>query len=116
MKKLFSLLVVFAALSFVACKSEKKSDKTDAKSDEKMESSTKPGDGMTTAAFVTKAHVCTAACKDGNHVYAHGDVGHTCTEACGMAAHSCTEKCKDGNHFYAHGETGHTCTEECMKM
>jgi hypothetical protein len=30
----------------------------------------------------TKAHVCTAACKDGKHVYAHGEKGHTCTAAC----------------------------------
>ncbi len=30
----------------------------------------------------TKEHVCTAACKDGKHVYAHGEKGHTCTAAC----------------------------------
>ena len=30
----------------------------------------------------TKDHVCTAACKDGKHVYAHGEKGHVCTDAC----------------------------------
>lgn len=29
-----------------------------------------------------KEHVCTAACKDGKHVYAHGEKGHVCTEDC----------------------------------
>lgn len=29
-----------------------------------------------------KEHVCTAACKDGKHAYAHGEKGHTCTAAC----------------------------------
>ena len=27
-------------------------------------------------------HVCTAACKEGHHAYAHGEKGHTCTQAC----------------------------------
>lgn len=29
-----------------------------------------------------KEHVCTAACKNGKHVYAHGEKGHVCTKAC----------------------------------
>lgn len=29
-----------------------------------------------------KEHACTAACKDGKHMYAHGEKGHTCTKAC----------------------------------
>lgn len=29
-----------------------------------------------------KAHVCTAACKDGKHVYAHGEKGHVCGPEC----------------------------------
>lgn len=29
-----------------------------------------------------KEHKCTAACKDGKHVYAHGEKGHVCTKAC----------------------------------
>ena len=29
-----------------------------------------------------KAHVCTAACKDGKHMYAHGEKGHVCGAEC----------------------------------
>ena len=29
-----------------------------------------------------KEHKCTAGCKDGKHVYAHGEKGHVCTKAC----------------------------------
>ncbi len=29
-----------------------------------------------------KKHVCTAACKDGKHVYAHGEKGHKCGPEC----------------------------------
>ncbi len=32
-----------------------------------------------------KKHVCTAACKDGKHVYAHGEKGHVCTAECKKA-------------------------------
>lgn len=33
--------------------------------------------------MTTKKHVCTDEChKSGKHVYAHGEKGHTCTEAC----------------------------------
>ncbi len=84
-----------------------------------------------------KKHVCTAACKDGKHVYAHGEKGHVCTDACKAAAtnaasaakqttskpaapmaekaHVCTPACKDGHHVYAHGEKGHVCTDACKK-
>jgi hypothetical protein len=34
------------------------------------------------AATAMKAHVCTAACKDGKHVYAHGEKGHVCGAEC----------------------------------
>ena len=29
-----------------------------------------------------KDHVCIDACKDGTHMYAHGEKGHVCTAAC----------------------------------
>ncbi|MBI3502279.1 MAG: hypothetical protein HY063_10845 [Bacteroidetes bacterium] len=29
-----------------------------------------------------KDHVCTSACKDGKHVYAHGEKGHVCGPEC----------------------------------
>lgn len=114
MKKLLSFLLIIAALGFVACDSDKKTDKTEAEGTEKVETPAAPA--TPTGVMAAVAHVCGADCKDGNHMYAHGKVGHTCTEACG-AAHTCTDKCADGaNHVYAHGEAGHTCTEACMKM
>lgn len=68
-----------------------------------------------------KDHVCTAACKDGKHVYAHGEKGHKCTKECKkksstnmeMKEHVCTDACKNGQHMYAHGEKGHVCTDSC---
>lgn len=29
-----------------------------------------------------KEHKCTPACKNGKHVYAHGEKGHKCTKDC----------------------------------
>lgn len=113
MKKLFSLMVLFAAISFTACNNEAKGDKADAKTDASQKVENTPAAAQT--ASLVKAHVCGADCKDGNHLYAHNEVGHTCTDACGKA-HVCGAECKDGKHLYAHGESGHTCTEECAKM
>ena len=66
MKKLFVILAlaVFTMGSFA--QTEKK-DSTATKSCTKTE---------------LKEHVCTSACKDGKHVYAHGEKGHVCTDAC----------------------------------
>ncbi len=65
-----------------------------------------------------KAHKCGSMCKDGKHMYAHGEKEHECTEACmgSMKDHQCTSGCKDGKHLYAHGEKGHECTKACKKM
>ena len=30
----------------------------------------------------TTKHVCTEMCKDGKHVYKHGEKGHKCTKEC----------------------------------
>jgi hypothetical protein len=71
-----------------------------------------------------KKHVCTDACKNGSHVYLHGEKGHKCTEACekknvvsmDLKEHVCTKDCeKAGKHVYAHGEKGHVCTAACEK-
>lgn len=68
-----------------------------------------------------KDHKCTAACKDGKHVYAHGEKGHKCSKECEMSHkecmkyHKCTKACKNGKHVYAHGEKGHKCSKECAK-
>lgn len=68
-------------------------------------------------------HVCIVGCKDGKHIYAHGEKGHKCGAACmktmsknrSMKAHVCTDACKDGKHIYAHGEKGHNCTAACKR-
>lgn len=112
MKKLLSLLLVAGVLGFAACKDEKKADKTEATTPEKVETVTAPS--TPAAASFAVAHSCGAECKEGNHNYAHNEVGHTCTEACGTV-HACGANCKDGNHSYAHGESGHTCTDACLK-
>lgn len=72
-----------------------------------------------------KDHSCTKACMNGNHMYAHGEKGHSCTSECKkmdgkkdkmtMKEHQCTAACKDGQHMYAHGEKGHTCSDACKK-
>ncbi len=116
MKKLFYSLFIIAALGFIACSNEKSGDKADTGSEQKVDDPAKAAESVAPAAFAVKAHACTDACTDGNHSYAHGDVGHTCTDACG-SAHVCTDKCADGtNHMYAHGESGHTCTDACVTM
>ncbi|MBK6383547.1 MAG: hypothetical protein IPP02_02235 [Chitinophagaceae bacterium] len=116
MKNFFPLLLLFAALSVVSCNNEKKEDKADAKTDapQKVETPGTPAQAQTASAAVT-AHVCIAECKDGTHLYAHNEVGHTCTDVCG-SPHNCDPTCKAGNHTYAHGESGHTCTDMCIKM
>ena len=111
MRKLFALLAVTVALFAASCNNEKKDDKAKTTDPGKIENTTKETPKATLA-----AHVCTDACKEGNHVYAHGEEGHTCSEAC-MKAHVCTDACKDGNHVYAHGEKGHECASaDCGKM
>lgn len=62
-----------AAKPAEAAKPAADAKKMDSKMDSKM------------ADMNTKEHVCTAACKDGKHVYAHGEKGHTCTAACHKA-------------------------------
>lgn len=111
MKKLFSLLMLTAALFVMSCNNEKKDDKAKTDDPGKIENTVKEAPKAALA-----VHVCTENCKDGNHAYVHGEEGHTCSEAC-MKTHVCTEACKDGSHVYAHGEKGHECASaECGKM
>lgn len=72
-----------------------------------------------------KDHVCTKACMNGNHMYAHGEKGHSCTNECkkmetkkakhAMKDHKCTAACKNEQHMYMHDEKGHTCNDACKK-
>ena len=69
MKKMF-LVIALAGVVFAA------GAQTTEKSVKKEKSKSK------TEQMTMKAHVCTSACKDGKHVYAHGEKGHVCTAAC----------------------------------
>ncbi|MBL7732938.1 MAG: hypothetical protein JNM88_17335 [Chitinophagaceae bacterium] len=76
MKRILFSLLLIGAISFVACKNEKKADNAEpAKTD-------KPADAKPAEMASEKEHACSDKCKDGTHVYAHGEKGHTCTEEC----------------------------------
>lgn len=70
MKKVLSLVAAAAIFFTVACSNSKKEDKAKTEEPAKTE-------------MAEKEHVCTDKCKDGNHVYAHGEKGHVCTAECG---------------------------------
>ena len=63
-------------------KSADKMDKSATKMDKSAAKAEKAADAKPMVDMNTKEHVCTAACKDGNHVFAHGEKGHKCTAAC----------------------------------
>jgi len=67
MKKLFFPAVVIGLFSIANAQTAQSNTMTT------KQSTNKP---------VLEDHVCTAACKDGKHVYAHGEKGHVCTDAC----------------------------------
>ncbi len=69
--------MIIAALGFVACHSDKKTDKTEADGAEKIETPATPA--TPTAVMAAVAHVCGGNCKDFAHTFAHGKVGHTCS-------------------------------------
>jgi len=76
----------------------------------------KAAEGQASTQAVTGVHTCSAACTNGNHVYAHGESGHVCDASCmttealpadtAEVAHGCTNACLNGEHMYAHGEKG----------
>lgn len=77
-----------------------------------------------TKTMTLKDHVCTASCTGGNHMYVHGENGHTCGDECkkiteepamSLKNHECTKVCKNSKHKYLHGEKGHKCTDKCKK-
>jgi hypothetical protein len=112
MKKAIVFVILLASFSFAANAQSTKSDKN--KQTAKTEQAP------------LKDHVCTSACSNGNHVYTHGEKGHTCTAACAetksatgqmdLKDHVCTSACNNGKHIYAHGEKGHVCTDACKKL
>ena len=65
---------------FASCNNDKKDDKAKTDDPGKIESTVKETPKATLA-----AHVCTDQCKEGNHLYAHGEEGHTCGDAFGTS-------------------------------
>ncbi len=59
-------------------------------------------------------HVCNTNCKDGNHCYRHGEMGHICSME-GMnqdcKKHKCNTECKGKIHCCKHCEMKHCCGE-----
>jgi hypothetical protein len=121
MKKLMIALLAIGFTGMIACNNKADADKkADGEKKENTTTTIAPDAkdaGTTTVA--DKEHACGAECKDGNHVYAHGEKDHACGDACkkdGAAnEHKCGAECKDGNHVYAHGEKDHACGDACMK-
>ena len=73
----FLSTAAFAQDSKMDKKMESKMDKMESKMDSKMDKMDKMDDKM-----AMKDHKCTKACKDSKHVYAHGEKGHVCGDAC----------------------------------
>ena len=100
MKKLMFALVLIFGASMVQAQNPSSTSTPPAptRTEKKAEKPTTPSDKATsgparqtpppatTAPAASKEmgrdHVCSAACKDGKHVYAHGEKGHKCTSAC----------------------------------
>ena len=84
MKHIFLALIVAGSLS--ACQSSSANPahgEAGHQCDKECMAQHPATDSTANAATVAlKNHVCTDACKDGAHVYAHGEKGHVCTEAC----------------------------------
>ncbi len=87
MKKL--LFILFVAGSLAACQSSANPahGQKDHECDKECMAKNMPADSSTTNSMTTtslKDHVCTDACKDGNHKYAHGEKKHVCDMNCPM--------------------------------
>lgn len=84
MKLILTLFLFTALAGATACKNEKKEDKpAPAETETKTPAPQKVDPGMkesTRGEF--KVHSCTENCKDGQHVFVHGEDGHTCSEEC----------------------------------
>lgn len=84
MKQIFALFLVGVIAVTTACKNEKKEDKpaapateTPAPAPQKVEQGMKES---THGEF--RLHQCTENCKNGQHVFVHGEEGHVCSEEC----------------------------------
>lgn len=75
MKKVKTFAAILFMTGFLSTGAFAQDSKMDKKMDSKMD---KKMDNK----MAMKDHKCTAACKDGKHVYVHGEKGHVCTDAC----------------------------------
>ncbi len=89
MKKVIALFSIIGLLAAVSVSAQTKT--TDTKKTE-----TKAMDSKMTDHKMMKDHVCTAACMNGKHMYAHGEKGHVCTAECMKMEKMNKEKMGDG--------------------
>lgn len=89
-----SLLMIPAMLLFLGTASAQ--DKT---APPTKPAKTEKAEAKPAKAEMMKEHACTAACKDGKHMYAHGEKGHACSEEC-KKMHAGTK----GHEGHEHGE------------
>lgn len=77
MKKLFFSICVLSISFLTACNNDpvKEPPSEDSTGRAKQEV-------PAAAAAELKDHVCSDKCEDGNHFYAHGEIGHICTDEC----------------------------------
>ena len=64
-------------------------------------------------------HVCNKDCKEGNHCYRHGEIGHVCSmERMNQKhkKHKCNTECMSKKHCCKHGAIKHCCGEDHPMM
>lgn len=84
MKKLMFALVLIFGASMVQAQTKPTNPPATSpgKKMEKAETTKKAENPDKSTTAVLKPHACTAACKNGKHIYAHGEEGHKCTTVC----------------------------------
>ena len=76
------IMTCFLSNSAFAQTDKKMESKMDKKEDSKMDKMDSKMDHKMDKMATLKDHKCTAACKNGKHMYAHGEKAHVCGEAC----------------------------------
>lgn len=79
MKKTLFAMLITAGIFFASCNNSAENKSADTKKEETPAAKT---EDAKPAMASEKEHVCTDKCKDGTHLYAHGEKGHTCTDEC----------------------------------
>lgn len=86
MKKILLTLIVAGSLAACQSSANPPHGQEGHKCDKECMAKNMPTDSSKTNTMATplKDHVCTDACKNGNHVYAHGEKEHVCDNTCPM--------------------------------